>query len=306
MVKKIIILIIILFFIAAIPSFIEIYRDIHTEKKIIPINKISKKILLNKKLHYPIKIAILGDSKKGTKVLEHIVEDAKKNGCQIVFHLGDIIPYANKNFYKYYYSEFLEMINNNKIPIFIIPGDHEISTKNERNDIFNFNNFFGKDNFILNIKNFIFLCMNDTTNKVNKDFIEKNMDIISNAKFKKFVLFHIPTRDFRKGHHHSLKNKNTINFLENFIIKNHFSAVFCSHIHSHGKYYIKNIPCYISGMAGAYLIFKRNYSYLILTINKNGSFSIKRKVIPWEYGLDFQDYFESFLLKLYHFMTSIL
>ncbi len=66
-------------------------------------------------------------------------------------------------------------------------------------------------------------------------------------------------------------------------------------------YYIKQIPCYISGEAGAYLIFKRNYSYLILTIYKNGNFSVKRKILKWEYGLDFQDYFATYLVKLLAF-----
>ncbi len=302
--KKNFILIFLILILAILPSFFEIYNDINNKNKIIPINEISRNLLLKEKLNYPIKVAIFGDSKKGTKVLEHIIKDAKRNGCKMAFHLGDIIPYYDKNFYKYFYSEFVDMIKDYHIPIFLIPGDHDTFDKNGNYKIAYFEKFFGDENFILKIKKTIFLCLNNSKSKINKKFIDKIKNNLTPKELNKFIFYHIPTQDFRKGHHHCLKNKNLINYLENFIVKNNFKAVFSSHIHFYGKYYIKQIPCYISGEAGAYLIFKRNYSYLILTIYKNGNFSVKKKILKWEYGLDFQDYFETYLLKLFAFLKK--
>ncbi len=300
--KKIFSIIIILITILIAPSFYEIYNDLTDNEGIIPINRMSKNLLINEKIDYPLKIAILGDSKKGTKVLEKLVNDAKKNGCIAVFHLGDVMPFSNYYFYKYFYEELKEMIKNYKIPIFLIPGDHDTFNNNGKYSIKNFKNFFGKENDIVKIKDILFYYLNDSDGIVSNGLVSRNLN---KNHSRKFLLFHIPTRDFRNGHHHCIKDKKVRKMIENFIIENKFNAVFSAHIHSHGRFFIKNIPCYITGEAGAYLIFKRPYSYLILTVFPDGRFIVKRKVVKWEIGLDFQDYFETWILKLMAYSNFI-
>jgi len=275
----------------------EIFNALKKENNIIPINTLSLEILENMALKQPFNVAILGDSKKGTKVLERLIKKAKNTGCKVVFHLGDVMPYNNENYYRYFYSEFKEMLKEYKIPIFLIPGNHDTRDKSENYNKNLFEKYFGKCNEIIRINNVEFVLIDDSSGNLNKNNIKNLRKMLDgNNKKLNFLLFHIPTRDPRPKKNHCLHNTVSKKLLEQFIGNYKFNAVFSAHIHSHGFYKIGNIPVYITGEAGASLIVGRDYSFLKLSI-ENNEFKVKRIVMPWEIGLHFIDYFETKVIK---------
>jgi predicted phosphodiesterase len=257
----------------------------------------SLKILHHFQIKQPFNVAILGDSKKGIKVLEKLIKIAKKNDCKAVFHLGDVMPYNNEKYYKYFYEELRSLIHEYKIPIFIIPGNHDSKDEKEHYDINRFEKYFGHNNDIIKITDALFLYLDDSSGKITQATLKNFSDKMTIYKNKlRFILFHIPTKDPRQNKNHALDDNKSLTLLENFIKKNNFNAVFSAHIHSHCIYKIGTVPCYITGEAGAYLIRGRDYSYLQLSINGK-TFNVKRKVVNWEFGLNFLDYFETKMVK---------
>ena len=189
------------------------------------------------------------------------------------------------------------MLNDYKIPIFLIPGNHDTMDKKETYNENLFIKYFGQDLNKIQIDNTSFIYFDDSSEKVYKKDLAQIENFIKSKNSKlKFLMFHIPTRVSRPYKHHALHDKNSVKLLEKFIEKNRFDAVFSAHIHSHCFYEIGNIPCYISGEAGSYLILGRDYSFLELSINKN-NFKIRRIVVKWEIGLNLIDYFETNIIK---------
>ncbi len=278
-------------------SFIEVYNDLHNNRKIVPINRVSFEMLKSMKIKQPLSIAILGDSKKGTKVLEKLVKEAKLKGCKAVFHLGDIMPYENEKYYKYFYNEFKEMLHDYKVPIFLIPGNHDTRNRKEIYKSSLFTKYFGKDFDIIKIDNVSFIYFDDSSGFVNKKTLHKIKKLISSNNSKlRFLMFHIPTQDPRPNHNHSLHDKKSVKILEDFIKQNRFNAVFSAHIHYHCSYKIGKIPFYISGEAGSYLMLGRDYSFLKLTV-ENNNFKVKRIVSNWEISLNLIDLLETKIIK---------
>ncbi len=257
-------------------------------KNIVPINQVSLTKLKNINFRDNINIGVIGDTKEGFEVFKALVEKAKRDGCKIIIHTGDIVRFNDLRLYRYVYEEVRELVENENIPIFVLPGNHDTWRHSHRGySNANFNKFFGGMPLFLNINNNALILINNSNYKIDNKTINLVESFLNKHKFnKKFLFAHVPTEDPRPNHSHCL-NKEYAKIMENFIKKNRFDKVFFSHIHSYYTYKIKNIPCYISGGGGASL-WDGNYHYLHLTIDKNNSF-VKKENISWLYGLNLID-----------------
>lgn len=167
-------------------------------------------------------------------------------------------------------NRFIQIIRptSQKIPFFVIPGNHEVyqlQRKDNQFDLANFHQVIGRDKFILDIwpLSFQVLAENNVTdlppkpnNDVQYGFNKKNIDFmdaaVTNYSGRSVIAFHANPAVSCWGH--GMDETETKNF-QNGVVHKHTSKIrllLTSHVHAYSDYTNKYNQTYVlSGGGGA-------------------------------------------------------
>ncbi|SHH51677.1 metallophosphoesterase family protein [Thermosipho atlanticus] len=195
---------------------------------------------------------VLGDNKNSVSTFEKIISKINNDPTvKFVINTGDMVFDGNPIKYDF----FLKQIKKFKVPLLVVPGNHDISDNGYENYI----NFFGPLYYSFSIKNSYFIILNNA-NQTEVDpyqmlWLEKNLNFSQQYKYR-FVFMHVPLFDprFEQQPGHSMKNLKNANKLLDLFKKYKVTMLFFGHIHGFFEGNWDGVPYLITGGAGAELV----------------------------------------------------
>jgi Icc-related predicted phosphoesterase len=212
---------------------------------------------------------VAGDNRDGDAILEKIIKQINQDrNISFMLNNGDLVACG----YEKQFKNYISIIKTSKIPILSIIGNHEIPWYGGES---NFKNYLGKTQFSFVFGNSYFIIL-DSAKKTIKHLKWLKKELQKSQKYThRFVLFHVPLYDPRKGEYkkgHSLKSLKLAHKLNNLFDKYNVDMVFCSHIHFYYRGKWQNTPFIITGGAGAPLKKYKNYgvyNYVKVIVKKD-------------------------------------
>jgi len=204
--------------------------------------------------------------------LKIINEINKLKGPEFAVSLGDMVydsrdPVTQEK----RFDEYLACIAPLRIPVYHVPGNHDIAGRRENEELFK--KKFGPLYTSFMTHGCLFICLNSeelgrdgTISETQMVWLEK--ELRKSAK-KKFIFVHRPffPNYYRQDNlAYSMK-------MWNLFKKNHVSAVFCGHEHFFNETVLDGIPQYTSGGAGAPLYPSANgrfYHFCVVNVWEKG------------------------------------
>jgi len=236
---------------------------------------------------------IFGDNRQSSsstisqpEIFKKLIQEVNLHRDEVAFcvNLGDII---NGNFhtaiYKLQMDEYLNSINKLKIPIYHVPGNHEIRESLEKEKIYK--ERIGKIYYSFKYKDCLFIIL-DTEEIGHEGNIEGNQllwlekELHKDASMK-FIFLHRP---FFPVYHSSKMEREKFNQLLTLFKDNKVNAIFAGHDHFFHKNIHDGILQVISGGAGAPLYTPppsgiKKHHYCIVTVTGD---NMQVKMVPVE------------------------
>jgi 3',5'-cyclic AMP phosphodiesterase CpdA len=239
-------------------------------------NLMIKKIEAQNNNDNKFSFAVMGDNRDGDYIFTKIIKSINKdNSIKFVINNGDLVPDG----YKKEFKNYLAKIKTSNKPFLSIIGNHEIPWYDGKT---NYEKVFGKTYFSFVFKNSYFIILDDSNekglDKVQKTWLKNELKK-SQTYQNRFVFFHVPLYDPRKGEYkkgHSLKSKKNAKELNDIFDKYNVTMIFASHIHSYFRGVWHKTPFIITGGAGAPLKKHGFYHYIKVEVNAK---NVKYKII---------------------------
>lgn len=241
----------------------------------------------------PFRFAVVGDNRGNQSVFEDILSRIKREKVALILHTGDIV----REYTVYDFKWVLHELNEErlKIPFCPAPGNHDVDSRadsiNERYLLYR--RSFGPRRYWFSYGDVLFVAFDGSSARANDEnlaWLEKVLMRMRSNYELCFVYFHIPVSDPRLGWNHAMM-PDSAKRLKTILKKYEVSAVFNGHIHSYVEGELEGIPVYITDGAGASLRPPlQAYHYLIVTVNRDRSFSVERKVVPDRIDADYAEY----------------
>lgn len=219
--------------------------------------------------------AVLGDN-KNSPVFDYIIKKLNNDkGLLFAIINGDLVLYPAKETYQ----AFLEQKQHIRIPVLVVPGNHDVAFHN----CYFYHKIFGRFYYSFSIGNAKFIMLDDSNERTISDeqfyWLERQLKNSQNFKYR-FVFMHVPLwdpRDFEnKGviFAHALKDRNSAEKLENLFVKYKVTILFASHIHGYYAFKKDGLKQIITGGAGAELRGtspeSNFYHYVRVTVTNSG------------------------------------
>lgn len=220
----------------------------------------------------------------GEKVLSKIIESIEKDASKFDFAvcLGDIVDYPSSTITSKYTSslkKYLNITGKLKLPVYSIPGNHDIEGGEEFKKIFQ--QYIG--NLFFTVKKGDFLLVFISSENISEPQINWIRTTITGENSPKIIFMHKPLFPVFPGRNYSL-SVDVAAQLRKIFEENNVIAVISGHEHFFYVNRYGRITQVISGGAGANLKpapegGKSAYHYCIITVNRHGDVTVKPVVI---------------------------
>ena len=203
--------------------------------------------------------ALIGDSRDNPQVFKKILNEIENSKSRFIIHQGDMVSQGTQN----EYADFIKTIGSSKVPIYTVPGNHDIIGKGR----LYYSQEFGMYYYSFNVDTTHFIILDNANGYLDEEqLIWLKDDLEKNKGSMILVFMHMPPFDPRLGEHHamsdSLQAETLVSLFEDFNV----DTVFASHIHSYHEYSLEGVHYIISGGGGAPLVDNGEYHYIIANI----------------------------------------
>jgi len=207
----------------------------------------------------------MGDTKRGTQVLERLVDKINsEKDISFVLYVGDMVEYSTPEFY----NKFCSIMSKLKFPYITMAGNHEYYG----DGIQMYKDIFGPTNYSFIYRRVGFVGVDTRYGKeINWDwFINALSDMRKHRNLTHLIVFmHIPPFDPRPGGGHCLSSE-TAQLFAKLMDDFQVDLVICGHIHIYWYGDWKGTKYLITGGAGAELAASPEdggvYHYAIVSI----------------------------------------
>ncbi len=103
--------------------------------------------------------AFLSDLHKGWGVFKPMMQEIAKDGYAFAVIGGDIVVKGNEDRYRFFFRELSEVKGN--MPVYFVPGNHDLSADNDTRGLENFRKYCGPDHYWFTRGNAAFVVLND-------------------------------------------------------------------------------------------------------------------------------------------------
>lgn len=136
---------------------------------------------------------VVSDTGAKNAPIEKIVKNAEDAGYKFIIHLGDLVRYRNPSHFRWIVSEIDE--KQNKIPFYMIPGNHEIETRLGNTSKSMYKSVFGSLYYWFSYGDVLFVALDSSEGEYSKRQLLWLEDIMKkirpNYKYC-IVLTHMP------------------------------------------------------------------------------------------------------------------
>lgn len=230
-------------------------------------------------ISYSFNFAVIGDraGRPMKGVFEKNLYEIMKTDAKFIIQLGDILEESNKEQYEY----VANLLKNIKIPIYFVPGNHDLKGDLEGRK---FQEFTGKAlYYYFDYENARFIILNNSSGRIGKEQMKWLIDVLENTKTKyKFVFMHqpiiAPSFFFLFHKADPIESKKLIAIFEKYKV----NYVFSGHIHMYYKRIVNGVTYIISGIGGAtpYVSSESDAGkphFILIDVSENGI--IDKKII---------------------------
>jgi len=197
--------------------------------------------------------AFLADVHNGWGVFKPIMKEIAENKNSFVVMGGDIVAQGSKDRYRFFFRE-LEGVRG-EIPIYFVPGNHDVFDGHIKYNLENYQNFCGPDHYWFPWGNAAFVIINETltsgrrVKNIEFRWLKNTLRELREDFTYLFVFMHIPPFDPREGESYCLperRGKRLMQLMEEYKV----DYVVCGHIHCYFREVINGVTYIIAGGAG--------------------------------------------------------
>ncbi len=186
---------------------------------------------------------VAGDNRSRLDLLETLLEKAKVERPLFIVLGGDLVHSG----LSWQYKRFLETLDGSPVPVFAVPGNHDLTFCGRRN----FTRYLAPDHYYFTYGKSIFAILD--TNHADGGQTQWLDKVLSNPSYvHRFVFVHKPPFDPRPGKNHCMHRAEFVRRLLESLVKHKVDILFCSHIHSYIQTEYKGTKIIITGGLGAH------------------------------------------------------
>jgi len=218
--------------------------------------------------------AVIGDNKNSVSTFQKIITSINSDpSIKFVVNTGDMVFDGSPVKYSFY----LKQIKRFRVPLLVVPGNHDVEDHGTENYI----EIFGPLYYSFQFGDAYFIILNNSNEEKIDSYqmwwLEEELEKSQAYKYC-FLLMHVPIYDPRLKYDqqpgHSMKNlenaKKLLSLIENYNV----TMIFAGHIHGYFRGYWEKVPYIITGGAGAEL-FGTNpehyfYHYIKVNVSNKG------------------------------------
>ena len=217
---------------------------------------------------YPLRFAFLSDSHKGWGVFKPIMKEIARGEYSFAVHGGDFVAQGKEDRYRFFFRELAEV--KGKIPLFFVPGNHDVYNKRDKYSLENFHKYCGPDHYWFVRGDVAFVVLNDSRSKIPDDqfnWLESTLRRLRGIVTHIFVFMHVPPFDPREGRSYALPKNDNEKFMA-LMEKYRVAYVFSGHIHCYFKEIINGVIYIVAPPAGGTpRCSPHSYGYIHITVN---------------------------------------
>jgi len=213
--------------------------------------------------------AVVGDNKNSISTFRRIINSINSDlDIKFVVNTGDMVFDGSPVKYNFY----LKQIKKFKIPVLIVPGNHDV----EDHGVENYIEIFGPLYYSFHLGEAYFIILNNSNEERIDSYqmwwLREELEKSKTYRYR-FLFMHVPIYDPRLKYDqqpgHSMKDlenaKKLLSLIENYNV----TMIFAGHIHGYFKGYWEKVPYIITGGAGAELfgVDPNHYFYHYIKVN---------------------------------------
>ena len=213
--------------------------------------------------------AFLSDLHKGWGVFKPMMQEIARDGNAFAVIGGDIIQEGNEDRYRFFFRELSEV--RGSMPIYFVPGNHDLAKDNATRGVENFRRFCGPDHYWFSWGNTAFVVLNDaaaglTIPDDEFQWLETTLLELRRKFTHLFVFMHVPPLRPRESNGYNLPEpvaKRFMRLVEKFGVE----YVFSGHLHCYFREVINDVT-YIGAPAagGTPRCPHPRYGYIRITV----------------------------------------
>ncbi len=243
---------------------------------VVPLKKravVSRLSLYPSSVRVPFTFWVGGDNRERLDILLSLLREARKKDPLFIVLGGDLVLRG----LWWQYDRLLEMLEDSPVPIFPVPGNHDLEFCGRRI----FTRYLAPDHYSFSYGDSLFVVLD--TNGKERGQLEWLDGLLRDPRYRhRFVFVHKPPLDPRPGRHHAMGDGEFARRLLDLLVKRRVDILFCSHIHSFLEAHYKGLKIVITGGLGA----RRKeplkpFHYLRVEVGRKG---VKVEMVPLNQG----------------------
>ena len=242
----------------------------------------------------PFTFGVVGDSKDNMTVFTDILRRLKGEDVKFIVHTGDIVKRANER--QFAWMRHVIRRVDLPMPFCVVIGNHDIDDQAPTADARArfYERAFGPRQYWFTYANTLVVVFDDSDWYYTDEdlaWLDATLARLRDRYDLCFVAMHVPIHDPRPGHVKHLERGN--DELAAVLAKHRVSGILNSHIHTYLEYSVHGIPAWITGGAGSELEDPATdeFHYLTVAVQPDGSFDVKKTVVPKRPDGTLLDYF---------------
>ena len=237
--------------------------------------------------------AAVSDTGARNEPIERILERIRHSKAKFVLYVGDLVRYRNPSHFKWIADEIDEKLGH--LPLYAVPGNHEIYSVNGKVDKSLYNELFGQGYYWFSYGDVLFIGLDSSTSSYDDEqlhWLEKTLTKIR-PQFKFCVIFsHVPPINVRAPNTHRLFDGARERFAKVIAGKN-VNLLISGHVHHFSESEFAGVPLVTLPSSGQPIRSEiRKFGYVEFEFGPKGI----RKVKPiYVISDDDMEHFEAFM-----------
>ena len=217
------------------------------------------------------RFSVVADTGSQNRTLQRIIREIVKNNPAFILHLGDLVTYRTKEHMYWITDELDDKLHN--IPMYLIPGNHDVKNKKGHFDKSNYRRVFGPSYYWFGYGNTMFIALDSSEEKISDeewDFYKTLMKKF--RRFFKYVILytHIPPINPPDMPEHTLK-KGEVAKMAEIIQAYPPDIILTGHVHYYSHQMFKGVPLYSVPTSGQYFVGPiKKFGYLDVFVDNQG------------------------------------
>ena len=219
--------------------------------------------------------SVISDTHNNPETINAFVQEVNTISPSFIIHCGDIVPYGAEEHYRSWYKS----ITNLTVPIYHIPGNHDIQRGNDA-----YKTYMGAVNYSFCWNDDLFIMLDTANATISNDQIDWIKELAYTKSYNNLFMFmHVPPIDPRLDNDHAMIDSEQAQELLNVIYDIQPTLVFNGHIHIFNETTHNNVTWITTGGGGGmlYASVESGGFYHFVNVNTKG-LGVTYEVIPIE------------------------